>query len=129
MLKKLNLTIICFLILNIHFVKLAYSDDIPVIVIAPSKTPQSISTVGTSVKVLSESDLENLDEVFLGEALDSATTGLNFFQTGGAGTQMGIQLRGLPKAYSTVYVDGVKKSDSSTPKNDFYFDDILTGQI
>ena len=42
---------------------------------------------------------------------------------------MGLQLRGLPKAYSTVYVDGVKKSDASTPKNDFYFDDILTGQV
>ena len=42
---------------------------------------------------------------------------------------MGIQLRGLPKAYTTVYVDGVKKSDATTPKNDFYFDDILTGQV
>ena len=30
------------------------SDETPIIVIAPSKSPQSISTVGTSVSVLDE---------------------------------------------------------------------------
>ncbi len=103
--------------------------EIPVIVIAPSKTPQSISTVGTSVKVLDEQDLIGSKDFFLGDLLNNSVPGMNFFQTGGAGTQMGLQLRGLPKAYSTVYIDGVKKSDASTPKNDFYFDDILTGPI
>ena len=105
------------------------SDEIPIIVIAPSKSPQSISTVGTSVSVLDESTILTSDESFLGNIIGSNTTGNNFFQTGGAGTQMGLQLRGLPKAYTTVFVDGVKKSDASTPKNDFYFDDILTGSI
>ena len=106
-----------------------YADDIPILVISPSKTPQSASTVGTSITVVDEKDLENTNKPFLGDSLNNTVTGLNFFQTGGPGSNMGIQLRGLPKAYSTVYVDGVKKSDSSTPKNGFYFDDILTGQV
>jgi vitamin B12 transporter len=115
--------------LTLIFTNKLYANDIPILVISPSKTLQSASNVGTSLTVLNEKDLENSNRSFLGESLDSLTTGLNFFQTGGAGSQMGIQLRGLPKAYSTVYVDGVKKSDATTPKNDFYFDDILTGQV
>jgi len=125
--KKIYTILIISLTL-ISFSKLV-AEDIPVIVISPSKTPQTVSTVGTSVTVFNEQELENSNRSFLGDSLNKSTTGLNFFQTGGAGTQMGIQLRGLPKAYTTVYVDGVKKSDSSTPKNGFYFDDILTGQI
>ena len=103
--------------------------DIPVIVISPSKTPQSSSSTGTSVTVINEKELEDSNKSFLGDTLIKSVTGLNHFQTGGPGSQSGIQLRGLPKAYSTVYIDGVKKSDATTPKNDFYFDDILTGQI
>ena len=106
-----------------------FAEDIPILVISPSKTPQSASTVGTSITVLNEQDLENSNRSFLGNSLEKSVTGLNLFQTGGPGSQMGIQLRGLPKAYTNVYIDGVKKSDASTPKNDFYFDDILTGQI
>ena len=125
--KKINIILITFLTL-ISFNKL-FAGDIPIIVISPSKTPQSASTVGTSVTVLNEQDLENSNRSFLGDSLEKSVTGLNMFQTGGPGTQMGLQLRGLPKAYTTVYVDGVKKADATTPKNDFYFDDILTGQV
>ena len=128
LIMKINNKNIIFLILLTFFTQIK-ADEVPIIVIAPSKSPQSLSTVGTSVKVVDQQDLENSRNPFLGDTLNNATTGLNFFQTGGAGTQMGLQLRGLPKAYSTVYVDGVKKSDASTPKNDFYFDDILTGQV
>ena len=125
--KKIYYFFTLFLVL-INFNNVV-AENIPIIVISPSKTPQSTSTVGTSVTVLSEKDLDNSNKSFLGDSLNKSVTGLNFFQTGGAGTQMGIQLRGLPKAYTTVYVDGVKKADSTTPKNDFYFDDILTGQV
>jgi vitamin B12 transporter len=126
------MNIVCkifLLFLTLTYFNTLIASDIPIIVIAPSKTPQSIATVGSSVTVLNEKDLENSNKAFLGDSLNKSTTGLNFFQTGGAGSQSGIQLRGLSKAYTTVYVDGVKKSDATTPKNDFYFDDILTGQV
>ena len=104
------------------------ADDIPIIVIAPSKKAQSLSTVGSSVIVYDQEYLDNSEDYFLGDIISDGSS-INFNQSGGAGTISGIQLRGLPKAYSTVYIDGVKMSDNSTPKNDYYFDDILKGQI
>ncbi len=107
-----------------------YSDDIPVIVIqAPSKKPQSLSTVGTSVTILDEKFFNDSTEHFLGDALGTSTTGANFFQSGGHGTASAIQLRGMPKRYSTVYIDGVKMSDPSSVSNDFDFNNILTSQV
>jgi len=54
---------------------------------------------------------------------------MNFFQNGGHGQTSAVQLRGLPKRYSTVYIDGVKMSDPSSVSNDFDFNNILTSQI
>ena len=45
--------VIIFLFIFFQFTKL-YADNIPVIVISPSKQPQSVSTVGTSVTVYDE---------------------------------------------------------------------------
>ena len=106
-----------------------YAEEIPVIVISPSNKPQSISTVGTSVTVYDEDFFENSTDYFLGDALGDSTTGYNSFQNGGAGTESAIQLRGLPKRYSTVYIDGVKMSDPSNVSNDFNFNHILTNSI
>ena len=106
-----------------------FSEDIPVIVIAPSKKVQSISTVGTSVSVLDENFFKSSKEIFLGDVLSNNSTSTNFFQSGGHGTSSAIQLRGLPKRYSTVFIDGVKMSDPSSVSNDFDFNHILTSQI
>ncbi len=123
----LRVYILIFLII---FPIKVYSDDIPIIVIqAPSKTPQSLSTVGTSVTVLDEKFFNDSTEHFLGDALSITTTGANFFQSGGHGTASAIQLRGMPKRYSTVYIDGVKMSDPSSVSNDFDFNNILTSQV
>ena len=127
MLKKFK--IFSFIILFVLSFNQAYADDIPVIVIAPSKKAQSISTVGTSVTVLDEKFFKNSNEYFLGDALAGNTTSMNFFQNGGHGQTSAIQLRGLPKRYSTVYIDGVKMSDPSSVSNDFDFNNILTSQI
>ena len=55
--------------------------------------------------------------------------GINYFQSGGYGTVSGIQLRGQPKRYTTVYIDGVKVSDPSTPSNDYYLNNLLLGSF
>ena len=106
-----------------------FSKEVPVIVIAPSKKPQSISTVGTTITILDQNFFKNSKEIFLGDILSSNSTSTNFFQSGGYGTSSAIQLRGLPKRYSTVYIDGVKMSDPSSVSNDFDFNHILTSQI
>ncbi len=126
--KKVFFILVLIFFFNIP-ISSAKSDEIPIIVIAPSKKAQSISTIGTSITVLDEDFFKNSNEFFLGDILSSNTTSSNFFQNGGHGTSSAIQLRGLPKRYSTVYIDGVKMSDPSSVSNDFDFNHILTSQI
>ncbi len=121
--------VLVYILITILFFNKAFSSDTPIIVIAPSKKPQSASTVGTSVVVLDEEYLRNTNEFFLGDVLSSSTTSANFFQTGGHGATSAVQLRGLPKRYSTVYIDGIKMSDPSSVSGDFDFNHILTSQI
>ena len=123
--KFIAILILGYLSLN----RFLYSNEIPVIVIAPGKSPQSISTVGSSVVVLDEKFFKETNEIFLGDALSSNSTSINFFQNGGYGTTSAIQLRGLPKRYSTVFIDGVKMSDPSSVSGDFDFNHILVSQI
>jgi len=125
--KKTYLILIIFL--NLTFFNKLVAKDIPTIVIAPSKKPQSVSTVGTSVSVYTEKDIENSSESFLHNILNYGSPGISAYQSGGPGTQSGIQIRNLPKRYTTIYIDGVKMSDPSTVSNDYYFDDLLKGSI
>ena len=117
MLKKIAI----ILLILIFPAKILFAEDIPVIVIAPGKSVQSYSTVGSSVSVIDSQSLENSGSYFLGDILNDDLPGMNYFQSGGHGTTAGIQLRGLPKRYSTVYIDGVKMSDPSSSDNSFYF--------
>jgi len=105
------------------------SEPIPVIVISAGKTSQSYSTVGSQVTVIDSATIENSSDSFLTDLLGNEVQGLNIFQNGGKGTNAGIQLRGLPKRYSTVYIDGVKMYDPSSPDNAFYAQGLLKDSI
>ena len=87
MLKKIIKLII---ILTFPF-NAVFGADIPIIVIAPSKKAQSVSTVGTSVTILDEAFFKNSNEFFLGDVLAGSTTSVNFFQNGGQGQTSAIQ--------------------------------------
>ena len=118
-----------FIIIMLLFFNKAFSKDLPVIVISPGKTPQSLSTVGSTVTVIDGETIRNSNESFLGAIIDQESGSTNTFQDGGHGTNMGIQLRGLEKRYSTVFIDGVKMSDPSSPDNSFYFQNIMKESI
>ena len=129
MFTKLKIIALSLILIFSYKNSIVFATDIPIIVIAPSKKAQSVSTVGTSVTVLDETFFKNSNELFLGDAIATNSTSINFFQNGGHGQTSAIQLRGLPKRYSTVYIDGVKMSDPASPSNDFNFNHILTSQI
>ena len=95
-----------------------FAEDIPVIVISAGKSAQSKSVVGSDVSIVNEKKISNSNESFVGDLLSENLMGMNYFQSGGYGTVSGIQLRGQPKRYSTVYLNGIKLSDPSTPSND-----------
>ena len=121
--------IITLIFSNLIILNQLFAKDIPVVVIAPSKKPQSVSTVGTSVTVYTQKDIENSPESFLHNILNYGSPGISAYQSGGPGTQSGIQVRNLPKRYTTIYIDGIKMSDPSTVSNDYYFDDLLKSSI
>ena len=106
-----------------------FAKDIPIIVISPGKTLQSKSVVGSDVEVIDKKTLQDSNEYFIGDILDKNLNGMNYFQQGGIGTVSGMQLRGQPKRYTTVYIDGVKVSDPSTPSNDYYFNNLISGSF
>ena len=117
-----------FILINFYSVTLC-AKEIPIIVISAGKSTQSYSTVGSDIEVIDSKTLEKSEHNFLGDILDNAIPGANYFQSGGKGTTAGIQLRGLPKRYSTVYIDGVKMSDPSTSDNSFYISNIMKNAI
>ena len=107
----------------------AFSEEIPVIVISAGKSPQSKSIVGSDVSIIDQNLISNSNEFFVGDILSENLMGMNYFQSGGYGTQSGIQLRGQPKRYSTVYINGIKLSDPSTPSNDYYFGNLMNNSF
>jgi len=106
-----------------------FSKEIPIIVISAGKTPQSYSSIGSQVSIIDSETIENSSETFLTDFLNNQAQGLNIFQLGGVGTNAGIQMRGLPKRYSTVYIDGIKMSDPSASDNGFYSQGLFKNSI
>ena len=113
----------------LFFSNYVLSKEIPIIVISAGKTPQSYSSVGSQVTIIDSETIEKSSGSTLTELLDSETQGLNIFRLGGKGTNTGIQMRGLPKRYSTVYIDGVKMYDPSASDNAFYAEGIFKDSI
>ena len=113
----------------ILFSSSVFSKEIPVIVISAGKTPQSYSSVGSQVTIIDSETIKSSSDLFLTDLLKNETQGLNIFQLGGKGTNAGIQLRGLPKRYSTVYIDGVKMNDPSATDNAFYSQGLFVDSI
>ena len=106
-----------------------FAADIPIIVIAPGKTPQSLSTVGSSVTVIDSDKINESSHFSLANIIDDNSTSTNMFQAGGLGANTGIQLRGLEKRYSTVYIDGVKMLDPSSSDGSFYMENVMKNSI
>jgi len=123
---KLNSSIFLYVVLVSSSV---FSEEIPVIVISAGKSPQSYSSVGSQVTIIDSKTIENSSETFLTDLLNNQVQGLNIFQLGGVGTNAGIQMRGLPKRYSTVYIDGVKMSDPSASDGSFYSQGLFKNSI
>ena len=126
MILRLSILLLCFVFFETIKVQ---AKDIPIIVISANKSPQSKSTVGSDVEIIDNKTIENSNEHFIGDILDNKLNGMNYNQSGGYGTVSGIQLRGQPKRYTTVYIDGVKASDPSTPSNDYYFNNLMSGSV
>lgn len=125
--KKCAISIILYFIFFNNF---SFSEEIPIIVISASKASQSKGTVGSDIEILNSETLTGTGySNQLGDVIADNISGANYSNQGGVGTNSLIQLRGLPKRYSTVYIDGIKLSDPSSPDNAFYFNSLTTQSI
>jgi len=125
----LLLKIISVLVIFVLLFNKLYAENIPIIVISAGKTPQSKSTIGSDVSIINSNNISKSNEYFVGDILSENLMGMNYFQSGAYGTTSGIQLRGQPKRYSTVYINGIKLSDPSTPSNDYYFGNLMNNSF
>ena len=119
-------------ILFLYFVLFStaiFSKEIPIIVISAGKTPQSYSSVGSQVTIIDSEMIESSSKTFLTDLLEGESQGLNIFQLGGTGTNSGIQMRGLSKRYSTIYIDGVKMYDPSSSDHGYYGQGLFKDSI
>ena len=121
--------IIKILITLVFSVNNLFAQDIPIIVISPGKTVQSLSTVGSTIEVITSDTINNSSHFSLANVIDDNSTSTNLFQMGGHGANIGIQLRGLEKRYSTVYIDGVKMLDPSSSDGSFYLENVMKNGI
>ena len=121
--------IIKILITLVFSVNNLFAQDIPIIVISPGKTVQSLSTVGSAIEVFTSDTINNSSHFSLANVIDDNSTSTNLFQMGGHGANIGIQLRGLEKRYSTVYIDGVKMLDPSSSDGSFYLENVMKNGI
>ena len=71
-----------FLIYFILFTTSIFSKEIPVIVISPSKSPQSYSSVGSQVTVIDSETIKNSSDSFLTDLLNNEAQGMNIFSLG-----------------------------------------------
>ena len=124
MMIRLSYILFFFILIN-----KSIAADIPIIVISAGKAPQSKSTIGSDVAIIDSNVLAKSNEYFVGDILSENLMGMNYFQSGGYGTTSAIQLRGQPKRYSTVYINGIKLSDPSTPSNDYYFGNLMNNSF
>ena len=60
MILRISLILVCLFL----SIKISFADDIPIIVIAPSKIDQSYSTVGTSVPSLNNKKYKKMENFF-----------------------------------------------------------------
>ena len=121
--------LILFSLILLLLTKTSLSKDIPIIVISPGKTLQSIGTVGSDVSVVTEKDIKNSSSLYVSDVISNNVIGTHFSRQGGIGTNSLFQVRGLPKRYTNVYIDGVKMSDPSTPDNSYYFNNLTPNGI
>lgn len=129
---KLSLKYLILLLSFCFFLNLnnkLLADSLPIIVISAGKTEQSMDTVGSSIDVIDAEMINNSPYSTIGEIINSNSTSNNFFHLGGPGGNTGIQLRGLEKRYSTVYLDGVKMMDPSSSDGSFYLDNLTKNGI
>jgi len=97
-------------------------------VVSPTTVPTPTEQSASSVTVITSADIESRQLRTIPDAL-ATVPGLNVVQTGGAGGQTSVFIRGTNSNQVKVLIDGIDVSDPSNPNATFDFGQLLTGDI
>ena len=84
------------------------------IVVSATRLATPIAQVASSITVITAVDIESRQQRSLSDVLRNVP-GLNIVQTGGAGGQTSLFLRGANANHTKVLLDGIDMADPSTP--------------
>lgn len=102
-------------------------DDENVVVVA-TRVATPVSQVASSVTVITAADIEARQQRSLPDVLRNVP-GVNIVQTGGAGGQTSLFLRGSNASHTKVLVDGMDIGDPATPSGAADISKFLSGDI
>lgn len=93
--------------------------------VSATGVPTPIANTGSSVTVLTDRLLQEQQRRTVPDALQQVP-GLNVVQTGGAGGQTSVFIRGTNSNHVKVQIDGIDVNDPSTPNRAFDFSQLQT---
>jgi vitamin B12 transporter len=98
------------------------------VVVSATRIPTPVSEIASSVTVITADDIEQRQEVSLPDVLRDVP-GLDIVQTGGAGGQTSIFMRGTNSNQTKVLLDGIDISDPSTANGAVDISKLLAGDL
>ena len=98
------------------------------VVVSATRIPTPVAQVASSVTVITAATIEARQQRSLPDVLRDVS-GLNIVQTGGAGGQTSLFLRGTNSNHTKVLLDGIEIADPSTPSGAADISKLLAGDI
>ena len=98
------------------------------VVIIATRLPTPVAQVASSVTVITAADIERRQDRSLPDVLREVP-GLSITQTGGAGGQTSLFMRGTNSNHVKLIVDGIDMSDPSTPTGAADISKLLAGDF
>jgi vitamin B12 transporter len=108
--------------------KTSTDENIEKITVVANRVATPLEQIAASVSILDEKDIEALGFVSLADILRTQP-GIGVSNSGGAGKNTTLRIRGEEGFRTQLYIDGVELSDPTAPQVTPIFDDILTSQI
>jgi vitamin B12 transporter len=122
------LPLLVFPLLSFAVAHAADGDELQRVVITATRIPTPIMDVASSITVVTAADIEARQERTFADVLKDIP-GLNVVQTGGAGGETSVFMRGTNSNHTKVLIDGIDVSDPSNATGAFDFGRLLTQDI
>ncbi|MGH8142454.1 MAG: TonB-dependent receptor plug domain-containing protein [Steroidobacteraceae bacterium] len=98
------------------------------VVVSATRTEQPLDRTGSSIAVISGSDISTQQLLAVSGAL-AEVAGVSILRTGGPGQDTNLYLRGAAPGETLVLIDGIRINDPSTPDGQAVLGDLLVNDI